>query len=96
MWAVVTIYCRLSVAIDSQQPKCAPLTPMVVVPIVVIAVVGALAIGVYGDARRQEARGTSVVASLGSFFVDTPQAWFACCLFLSVVFVPLYLSARNP
>jgi chromate transport protein ChrA len=71
-------------------------TPTVLVPIVVIAVVGAAAIGIYADAQRRDARGTPVVASLGSFVVDTPQAWFVCCLFFSVVFVPLYLSARTP
>jgi hypothetical protein len=72
------------------------LTPTVLVPIVVIAMLGALASGIYADAQRHEERGTPVVASIGSFVVDTPQAWFVCCLFFSVVFVPFYLSARTP
>jgi hypothetical protein len=68
------------------------------VPIVVLVVLLALDGWVYADAQERLRRGKRVSVSLGSFRVETPQAWFLGCLILWVVFFPLYLTAtgRNP
>jgi hypothetical protein len=63
-------------------------------PLVALAVVIIVDLWVYVDARAQEQRGTPVVFSLGAFVVDTPGTWFACCVVLFVIFVPLYLVGR--
>jgi hypothetical protein len=63
-------------------------------PVVALAVVVIVDVWVYVDARAQEQRGTPVVFSLGSFVVDTPGTWFACCIVLFIIFVPLYLVGR--
>jgi hypothetical protein len=64
-------------------------------PLVVLAVILAVDVWVYVDARVQAQRGRPVVFSLGAFVVDTPEMWFACCLILFVIFVPLYLAGRG-
>jgi cytochrome c oxidase assembly factor CtaG len=53
---------------------------------------------VYKDAQDRLRQGHRVSVSVGSFQIQTPQAWFLGCLILWVVFFPLYLSAtgRNP
>jgi hypothetical protein len=50
---------------------------------------------VYLDATTQSSQGTPVFLTYGTFRVDTPAAWFVCCLILWVVFFPLYLVARR-
>ena len=66
----------------------------ILLPLVVLAVFLAVDAWVYFDARAQAEHGTPVVFSLGAFVVDTPEMWFACCLILFVIFVPLYLAGR--
>jgi hypothetical protein len=68
--------------------------PVVLLPLVVVAVVVAVDSWVYFDAAAREQRGMPVVFSLGAFVVDTPGMWFVCCLLLFVVFVPLYVAGR--
>lgn len=60
-----------------------------------LAVVLALDLGLYADAKLQAKSGRPVVFSTGTFVVDTPEAWFIGSLLLWIVFVPLYLSSRN-
>lgn len=50
------------------------------VPVLVLAVVVAIDIWVYADARAQSERGTPVVFSTDFLTVDTPAAWFVGCL----------------
>ena len=73
-----------------------PLAPLV--SILVLLVVLAIDVWVYADAKERLRRGDPVSVSLGSFRVETPEAWFLGCLILWVVFFPLYLTAtrRNP
>jgi hypothetical protein len=67
---------------------------LTLLPLVLLAVVLGIDAWIYFDARAQVQRGTPVVFSFGTFFVDTPEMWVACCLILSVIFVPLYLAGR--
>jgi hypothetical protein len=68
------------------------------VAILVLLVVLAIDAWVYADAKERLRRGNPVSVSLGSFRVETPEAWFLGCLIIWVVFFPLYLTAtgRNP
>ena len=68
------------------------------IPTVAVLLVLGTDAWVYADARDRLRRGARVSVSVGSFQVDTPQAWFLGCLILWVVFFPLYLTAtgRNP
>ncbi len=50
---------------------------------------------VYADATGHAQQGRPVVVSVGSFRVDTPGAWFAACLVLSLLFIPLYIANRE-
>lgn len=70
-----------------------PLVPLV--PVLVVVALVLLDVWVYRDATEQDRRGTPVVFWFGTLRIDTPAAWAASCLVLSVVFVPLYLAARN-
>ena len=67
------------------------------VPILVLLVLVVLAtdVWVYVDAKALCERGTPVVFSIGTFRVDTPAAWFFGCLFLWIVFFPLYITGRR-
>ena len=50
---------------------------------------------VYADAKAQRERGTPVAFSIGTFHIETPGAWFFCCLVLWLVFLPLYFISRG-
>ncbi len=76
------------------MPKEDLLGALTLLPLVVLAVFLAVDTWVYFDARAQAQRGTPVVFSFGAFVVNTPEVWFACCLVLFVIFVPLYLAGR--
>lgn len=67
----------------------------VLIPILVIAGIAISALWVYFDEVAQCRRGTPVVFSFGAFHVDSPGDWFGACLFLWVIFFPLYLSGRR-
>jgi hypothetical protein len=64
-------------------------------PLVVLLAILAIDLWVYGDARERRDSGRPVVAAIGSLIIDTPEAWLAGCLVLSIVFIPLYLAARD-
>lgn len=66
--------------------------------IAVLLVILSVDVWVYTDARKRRRDGRPVSVSIGTFSVETPEAWFVGCLILWVVFVPLYLTAagHNP
>lgn len=66
-----------------------------VVPLLAIAALVAVCTWVYRDARANAAAGTPVYLQIGSLRIDTPEAWAISCAVFFVVFVPLYLAARN-
>ncbi|MEA2510041.1 MAG: hypothetical protein QOG21_2123 [Actinomycetota bacterium] len=66
----------------------------VLAPIFVLLLVLAIDLWVYMDALGRYRQGTPVVFSSGDFRVDTPAAWFFGCLFLWIVFFPLYITRR--
>ncbi|WP_405086050.1 hypothetical protein [Microbispora sp. NBC_01389] len=70
----------------------------VLVPLLVLLVALAVDSWVYADARKHVRRGEPAVFALGPVRIATPEAWFAGCLILWVVFFPLYLTVtgRNP
>jgi hypothetical protein len=65
-----------------------------IAPILVVLVIVLAALWVYADAKAHRDRGTPVVFS-GFITVDTPGAWLVACLFLVLIFLPLYLSIRD-
>ena len=64
-------------------------------PILVLLVIFTTDYWVYLDAKAQSDHGTPVFFAMGTFQVATPAAWFVVCLFLWIVFFPLYLTARG-
>ena len=65
------------------------------VPIVALCFVVATSLWVYQDAKAYSERGTPIVLSTDSFSVGTPDAWFFACLFLWILFFPLYMMGRD-
>jgi len=65
------------------------------VPILVVIGIASSALWVYFDEVAQSRRGTPVACSFGAFRVDSPGAWFGACLFLWLIFFPLYLTGRK-
>ena len=49
----------------------------------------------YKDAGERRDSGRTVVVTIGSITIDTPEAWLAGCVVLSVVCIPLYFVARE-
>lgn len=66
-----------------------------VVPLVVVAALVTICAWVYRDARANAAAGTPVYLQIGTLRIDTPEAWAISCAAFFVVFLPLYLVARN-
>lgn len=64
-------------------------------PIIAVVALFGVALWVYRDAQAHLAAGTPVTLVVGSFRLDTPQAWTIGCVILFVVFFPLYLMARK-
>jgi hypothetical protein len=64
-------------------------------PLIVLLAILTIDVWIYTDARNRRDNHRPVVAALGSLRVDTPEAWLAGCLLLSIVFIPLYLAARD-
>lgn len=65
------------------------------VPLIVLLAILTIDLWVYNDARARRDNGRPVVAAIGSLRIDNPEAWLAGCLLLSIVFIPLYLAARD-
>jgi hypothetical protein len=70
-------------------------TLAVVVPLVAVAALVTTCTWVYRDAGANAAAGTPVYVQVGSLRIDTPQAWAISCAAFFVLFVPLYLAARD-
>ncbi len=64
-------------------------------PLIVLAVLGATAWWVHADATRQADAGEPVVVTFGSFAIASPTAWAVGCIVAWVVVFPLYLVARR-
>jgi hypothetical protein len=71
-----------------------PLSVSLLLPLLVLALVLAIDLWVYADAKDHEEQGNPVVFSIGSLTVGTAAAWFVCCLLLWILFFPLYINLR--
>jgi hypothetical protein len=67
---------------------------LALLPLVVLLAILAIDLLVYDDAKKRRDSRRPVVAAIGPLRIDTPEAWLAGCLVLSIVFIPLYLTAR--
>lgn len=65
------------------------------VPILVVLLVLATDLWVLADARAHLERGTPVTFSTAFLTVETPVSWFVCCLFVWILFFPLYITLRR-
>jgi hypothetical protein len=74
------------------------LSPTALLSIALLLLALTVDVWIYSDARRRQQSGQVPTVSIGSFRIETPEAWFFGCLLLWVIFVPLYLTAtdRNP
>lgn len=64
-------------------------------PTVVLLAILTVAMWVYRDAREHRDSGRPVAITIGSLTIDTPEAWLTGCLVFSIVFIPIYLVARQ-
>jgi hypothetical protein len=67
----------------------------VLAPVILVLVILAVDLWIYKDAKARSGSGRPVFVRIGSITIDTPDAWLAGCLLLSLVFIPLYLLARD-
>jgi hypothetical protein len=67
----------------------AQLVPLLVIGLGIWAI-----LWIYSDAKRHAEVGKPVVWQVGNLTVDTPAAWAAGSLVLSILFLPLYLKTR--
>ena len=65
------------------------------VPFLVLLIILATDLWVYVDAKAQSERGTPVFLEFGAFRIETPTGWLFGCVFLWIVFFPLYVTARG-
>jgi len=68
---------------------------MTLLPILVLLIVLATDLWVFTDAKTRLEQGNPIVVSIGSYDVNTPAAWLVLCLFLWILFFPLYISSRR-
>ena len=71
------------------------MSPSTLTPVLLIVAFVAIDLWVYVDAARHAETGRPVVVSIGRLEVRTAPAWFLGCLFLWIVFFPLYAIARG-
>lgn len=71
------------------------MTPVVVVPVIALAALVASCCWVWRDAKANVDAGTPVILDVGGLRIDTPETWALGCLVVVVLFLPLYLAARN-
>ena len=71
------------------------MTPSVFTATTLVVVVASASCWVLIDARKRLHRGRPVVAVLLGYTIDQPATWAVLCLFLSVLFVPMYVLARS-
>lgn len=68
---------------------------VVIAVVELLAIVFAMAVWVYLDARAHVGRGRPIVSSYGSVQLNTPVAWFLACLVMWEMFFPLYMDRRS-
>jgi hypothetical protein len=73
----------------------ATLPPGFIPAMVLLVVVLGSDVWVYFDAARQVERGEPVVLTIGTFRIETPEAWLIACLLLWLIAFPLYLTGRR-
>lgn len=78
-----------------QAPSGGVANHLMMAVILLLAVVFASAVWVYGDAKALAGRGIRITSSLGSLQLKTPAAWFVACLLFWEMAFPLYLDSRN-
>lgn len=71
------------------------MTLVVLVPLLVAVALLGTCSWIYRDAKANLQAGRPVVAQIGGLRIETPEAWAASCVVLFVIFIPLYLVARN-
>ena len=67
----------------------------VFIALFLVAVVAGCSYWVLQDARARTDRHRPVVAVFFGFTIEDPQTWAVLCLFVSVLFVPMYFVARR-
>jgi len=89
--------CRDRVHRDRWQRPCETqaVNPTVFSALVLVAVVAGCSYWVLQDARARTERRRPVVAAFFGFTIEDPQTWAVLCLFVSVLFVPMYFVARR-
>jgi hypothetical protein len=69
--------------------------PTVLLPVLVVALVGACSFWVLRDAQSRTEGGRTVVAVLWGYTIEDPATWAVLCLMACIIFVPIYLRARG-
>jgi hypothetical protein len=69
--------------------------PAVVTATLLVVVIAVVSSWVLLDARKRLDEGRPVVVVLLGVTVEQPETWAVLCLFLSVLFIPMYLVARR-
>jgi hypothetical protein len=68
---------------------------MILGPLVVVVVIGAIDLWVYRDAERCADEGAPVVLRIGGLVVSTPARWLLGCVILWIFFFPMYVISRS-
>ena len=63
-------------------------------PILIVLIVLVIDSWVYADTKAHQERGEPVSLSTGFINLETPTDWLISCLFLGIVFIPLYIMRR--
>jgi hypothetical protein len=69
--------------------------PSLLAATLLAVVVAGISSWVLSDARRRVHRGRHVVVVFLGYTINRPETWAVLCLFLSVLFVPIFLVARR-
>jgi amino acid transporter len=64
-------------------------------PIFLVLLLVGVSLWVFRDAGAHAERGRPVRFAAGSIEVSAPAVWAVGCLFLCVIFMPLYLTCRR-
>ena len=95
--------CASEAQIARSGPRCLGATPprtvgrvsVALTSTIAIAVVLAIDVWVYFDAKRFADQGTPIFFRLGALVIDTPAKWLLGCLVLWILVVPTYLVSRR-
>jgi hypothetical protein len=64
-------------------------------PVTMVILLVVTVLWVYQDASDHVRRGTPVYFAAGSIEVSRPGTWALGCLFLWIIFMPLYITCRR-